>query len=142
AEGEVVVRINRDHYQTDVYTGAHQLVADEPRDVGGTDAGPSPYDFLTSALGTCTAITLRMYADRKQWPVETINVRLKHNKIHARDCADCETKEGKLDKFEREIELIGALSAEQKQRLLEIADRCPVHQTLHSEVVIETRLKQ
>ncbi|MGH8307216.1 MAG: bifunctional alpha/beta hydrolase/OsmC family protein [Gammaproteobacteria bacterium] len=141
AEGEVVVRINKDHYRTDVYAGAHRLVADEPRDVGGTDAGPSPYGYLAGALGACTAITLRMYADRKQWPVETINVRLKHNKIHASDCASCETREGRLDRFEREIELTGALSTEQKQRLLEIADKCPVHKTLHSEVLIKTRLK-
>jgi len=142
AEGEVVVRINREHYRSEVYAGTHVLVADEPKEVGGTDAGPSPYGYLSSALGACTAITLRMYADRKQWPLEGVNVRLTHNKIHAQDCADCETKEGRIDKFEREIELRGSLSPEQKQRLLEIADKCPVHQTLHSEVLIETHLKQ
>ncbi|MGB9428451.1 MAG: alpha/beta fold hydrolase [Gammaproteobacteria bacterium] len=142
AEGEVVVRINQDHYRTEVYAGEHLLVADEPVNVGGTDTGPSPYGLLTSALGACTAITLRMYADRKQWPLEAVSVRLTHDKIHAQDCAECETKVGKIDQFKREIELTGALSAEQKQRLLEIADRCPVHQTLESEVVIKTRLKQ
>ena len=141
AEGEVVVHINREHYRADVYAGAHTLLADEPREAGGTDAGPSPYGYLTSALGACTAITLRMYADRKQWPLEAVSVRLTHDKIHAADCANCETKTGRIDKFEREIELHGALNAEQKQRLLEIADRCPVHQTLESEVVIDTRLK-
>ncbi|MGA9853131.1 MAG: alpha/beta fold hydrolase [Gammaproteobacteria bacterium] len=141
-ESEVVVQINRDHYRTEVYAGKHLLIADEPTDAGGTDTGPSPYGLLTGALGACTAITLRMYADRKQWPLETVTVHLKHDKIHASDCANCETKEGKIDKFEREIELVGTLSTEQKQRLLEIADRCPVHQTLHSEVLIETRLKQ
>lgn len=142
AEGEVVVRINQDHYRTEVYAGEHLLVADEPVNVGGTDTGPSPYGLLTSALGACTAITLRMYADRKQWPLEAVSVRLTHDKIHAQDCAECETKVGKIDKFEREIELTGALNTEQKQRLLEIAGRCPVHQTLESEVVIKTRLKQ
>ena len=141
AEGEVVAHIGPEHYRTDVYAGAHVLVADEPRDVGGTDAGPSPYGYLSSALGACTAITLRMYADRKQWPVEAIIVRLKHEKIHASDCATCETGDGKLDRFEREIELTGKLSGEQRQRLLEIANKCPVHQTLHSEVIIDSRLK-
>jgi putative redox protein len=141
-DGQVVVQIGREHYRADVYAGAHALVADEPAQVGGTDAGPSPYGLLTSALGACTAITLRMYADRKQWPLDGISVRLSHDKIHAQDCAECETKVGKLDKFEREITLSGALSAEQKQRLLEIANKCPVHQTLESEVIIETRLKQ
>ena len=141
-EGEVVARIDKDHYRTEVYAGSHHLLADEPNDMGGTDAGPSPYGYLTSALGACTAITLRMYADHKQWPLESANVRLTHNKIHARDCAACETGGGRIDKFEREIELRGALSTEQKQRLLEIADKCPVHETLHSEVLIETRLRE
>jgi uncharacterized OsmC-like protein/alpha/beta superfamily hydrolase len=141
-EGDVVVRIDKDHYRTDVCAGSHILLADEPEDAGGTDAGPSPYGYLTSALGACTAITLRMYADRKRWPLEGVDVRLKHNKIHAKDCVDCDTKEGRIDKFEREIALRGELSTDQKQRLLEIADKCPVHQTLHSEVLIETRLKQ
>ncbi|MGA9854555.1 MAG: alpha/beta fold hydrolase [Gammaproteobacteria bacterium] len=141
-EGQVVVQINKDHYRTEVYAGVHHLLADEPKDVGGSDAGPSPYGYLTSALGACTAITLRMYADRKQWPLESVRVHLTHAKIHAQDCADCEIKEGRIDKFDREIELRGELSAEQTQRLLEIADKCPVHQTLHSEVLIETHLKQ
>jgi len=141
AEGQVLARIGAEHYRTELWAGPHLLTADEPREAGGTDAGPSPYGLLTSALGACTAITLRMYADRKQWPVENITVRLKHDKIHASDCADCETKEGKIDVFEREIELEGKLSAEQRQRLLEIANKCPVHQTLHSEVKVETRLK-
>lgn len=142
AEGEVVVCIGQEHYRSDVYAGAHVLVADEPKNAGGTDTGPSPYGLLISALGACTAITLRMYADHKQWPLEGVSVRLTHNKIHAKDCADCETKVGKIDKFEREIELSGKLNAEQRQKLLEIANKCPVHQTLHSEVLIKTRLKQ
>jgi putative redox protein len=140
-EGEVIVHINREHYRADVFAGPHTMIADEPRDVGGTDAGPSPYGYLSGALGACTAITLRMYADRKNWPLESVSVRITHQKIHAEDCAGCETKTGRLDKFEREIELAGDLDPVQRQRLLEIADRCPVHQTLHSEVLIETHLK-
>lgn len=141
-EGQVVVHINRDHYRTEVFAGAHALLADEPREAGGTDAGPSPYGYLTSALGACTAITLRMYADRKQWPLESVSVRLTHDKIHTNDCAECETKQGKIDRFTRTIELQGALSTEQRQRLLEIANQCPVHKTLQSEIRIETNLEQ
>lgn len=141
AEGEVVASIQRDRYHTELYAGAHALVADEPRDAGGTDSGPSPYGYLCAALGACTAITLRMYADRKQWPLEGVRVRLTHDKIHASDCAECETKQGKIDRFTRAIELQGALSVEQRQRLLEIADKCPVHRTLESEVRIETSLQ-
>lgn len=141
-DGETVVQIGEDHYRTEVYAGPHMLVADEPRPAGGTDAGPNPYGLLTSALGACTAMTLRMYADRKQWPLKGVTVRLTHDKIYATDCADCETKEGKVDNFEREIELEGALSEEQRQRLLEIADKCPVHNTLTHEVRINSRLKQ
>ena len=141
AEGEVVASIQRDRYRTELYAGAHALVADEPRDVGGTDSGPSPYGYLCAALGACTAITLRMYADRKQWPLEGVRVRLTHDKIHASDCVECETKQGKIDRFTRSIELQGTLSAEQRQRLMEIADKCPVHRTLESEVRIETSLQ-
>lgn len=141
AEGEVVASIQHDRYRTELYAGAHALVADEPRDLGGTDSGPSPYGYLCAALGACTTITLRMYADRKQWPLEGVRVRLTHDKIHASDCVECETKQGKIDRFTRSIELQGALSAEQRQRLLEIADKCPVHRTLESEVRIETSLQ-
>jgi putative redox protein len=107
---------------------------------GGADAGPSPYDYLLVALGTCTSMTLSMYARQKQWPLEGVTVRLSHSRIHAADCAECETKEGKLDRIEREISLTGGLSAEQRARLLEIADRCPVHRTLTSEISIRSRL--
>lgn len=141
AEGEVIVRMNREHYRADVFAGPHALIADEPLDQGGTDAGPSPYGYLSSALGACTAITLRMYADNKKLPLESINVRITHEKIHAEDCAECATRAGKIDRFEREIELIGELDSGQRQQLLDIAERCPVHRTLRSEVVIETRLK-
>jgi uncharacterized OsmC-like protein/alpha/beta superfamily hydrolase len=141
-EGEVVVHINKDHFRTEVHAGSHALLSDEPKDMGGTDAGPSPYGYLTAALGACTAITLRMYADRKQWPLEGVVVHLTHEKIHAQDCVDCESPSGKIDKIEREIELQGTLNAEQQQRLLEIADKCPVHRTLQAKVLIETRLKR
>ncbi|MBI3937217.1 MAG: OsmC family protein [Betaproteobacteria bacterium] len=121
--------------------GAHRLRADEPVSFGGTDTGPSPYDLLLAGLGACTSMTLRLYADQKQWPLDHVTVRLKHEKIHAQDCAECETKEGKVDKIEREIELIGALDDVQRARLLEIANKCPVHRTLRSEVWIPTRLR-
>jgi putative redox protein len=124
-----------------VRSGAHVLRADEPAASGGNDSGPDPYSYLLAALGSCTAMTLRMYARQKKWPLEKVRVVLKHDKVHATDCATCETKEGKVDRIERWIELDGALSDEQKKRLLEIADRCPVHRTLTSEIVITTRLE-
>lgn len=123
-----------------VTVGRHRLTGDEPIASGGTDTGPNPYDLLLAALGTCTSMTLGMYARRKQWPLEAVTVRLRHRKVHAEDCAECDTKVGLLDRIEREIELAGALSAEQRARLLEIADRCPVHRTLTSEILIATRL--
>ena len=118
----------------------HRLTADEPVKAGGTDTGPSPYDLLCAALGACTSMTLALYAGRKQWPLESVTVRLRHAKIHAADCQSCETKVGMLDRIERDVELGGTLSAEQRARLLEIADRCPVHRTLTSEIEIATRL--
>lgn len=139
-EQRVVVRTGREHYRTEILAGRHSLVADEPASVGGTDTGATPYDLLVAGLGACTSITLRMYADHKQWPLEEIVVRLQHAKIHAADCDACETRTGKLDNIKREIELIGPLSEEQKARLIEIADRCPVHRTLHSEVVVTTKM--
>lgn len=124
----------------EIETGRHRLVADEPVEAGGTDTGPSPYELLLAALGACTSMTLSMYAQRKHWPLERVTVRLRHDKIHAKDCAECETKEGMLDRIEREISLTGPLDAEQRERLLAIANRCPVHRTLVSEVDIRTRL--
>jgi uncharacterized OsmC-like protein/pimeloyl-ACP methyl ester carboxylesterase len=124
-----------------VRAGRHMLRADEPEAFGGTDGGPSPYDLLLGSLGACTSMTIRMYADLKQLPLEKITVRLKHEKIHAQDCAECETKDGRIDKIEREIELTGTLSEAQRAKLLEIANKCPVHRTLHSEVYIPTSLK-
>jgi uncharacterized OsmC-like protein len=136
----VVVRGRAGGLRQDIEAGRHHLVSDEPVSLGGMDDGPTPYDLLTAALGSCTAMTLQMYAQRNGWPLEAIEVRLSHAKIHARDCADCETKEGRIDRIEREIVLQGPLDAAQRARLLEIADRCPVHRTLTSEIEISTRL--
>ena len=138
-EGEVVVEeTGEGKFQQSIVVGDHQLFADEPTDIGGADTGPTPYDLLLAGLGACTAMTVRLYADRKQWPLEGIAVALKHDKIHAADCADCETKEGKIDQIERTIRLKGPLDQGQRAKLLEIADKCPVHRTLHSEVQIVT----
>jgi putative redox protein len=139
AAGEVIVEETGEGTFTQrIAAGRHQLRADEPESVGGLDSGPGPYDFLLAALGACTSMTLRLYADRKGLPLERTRVTLTHDKIHAADCADCETKEGKIDRIERRIQMTGDLTAEQRKRLLEIADKCPVHRTLHSEIVIAT----
>jgi putative redox protein len=124
----------------EITVGAHRLLADEPMESGGTDTGPNPYDLLLCALGACTSMTLALYARRKQWPLEAVTVRLRHSRIHAADCATCETRAGLLDHIQREVELRGALDAEQRARLLEIANKCPVHRTLTSQIEIETRL--
>lgn len=138
--GEVVVRGGRSFVQ-DIRAGGHRLVADEPESVGGSGRGPNPYDFLLTALGACVSMTLRMYANRKDWPLEAVEVRLRHQKIHARDCSECENAEGKVDRIDRTIELVGDLDPDQRQRLMEIADRCPVHRTLTSETFISTQEK-
>jgi putative redox protein len=124
----------------EITSGTHRLFSDEPKSAGGQDAGPSPYELVAAALGACTSMTLTMYARRKQWPLASIVVRLRHTKTHASDCADCDQRPAMLDRIEREIELTGHLSAEQRQKLLEIADKCPVHQTLASGLQIQTRL--
>jgi putative redox protein len=127
-------------FAQEVVIGRHRLIADEPAAVGGSDLGPSPYDLLLAGLGACTAMTLRMYAEHRKLPLEKVSVALRHDKIHAADCADCETKEGKIDRIERVVDLRGPLDDGQRKRLLEIADKCPVHRTLHSNVLIDTRL--
>jgi uncharacterized OsmC-like protein/esterase/lipase len=141
-DNRVVARIGQAPYRTDILANGHHLVADEPRAVGGSNVGPTPYDLLVSGLGACTCMTLRMYADRKKWPVDSISVKLKHEKIHAEDCRNCETKSGKLDQIELEIEIKGDLDPDQKTRMLEIAEKCPVHKTFHSEIITNTSLKE
>lgn len=123
-----------------IRTANHTVLADEPPAQGGNDRGLSPYDLLSAALGACTSMTLRMYADMKKIPLEHVQVEVKHDKVHATDCAECETRDGKIDRFERAITLSGTLDDAQRTRLLEIADKCPVHRTLHSEVQVVTRL--
>ena len=123
-----------------IVAGPHRLAGDEPESVGGTGTGPSPYDFLLAALGSCTSMTVALYARRKGWPLERVTVALRHSKIHAADCAECETKEGMLDRIERDVRLDGPLTAEQRARLIEIANKCPVHRTLTSEINIRTRI--
>ena len=126
-------------FTQNILSNGHRLTADEPLDFGGDDTGPSPYDLLLASLGACTAMTIRMYANRKKMALDHVAVRLEHKKIHAEDCADCETESGRVDLIEREVELVGDLSDEERGKLMEIADKCPVHRTLHSEVKVETR---
>jgi uncharacterized OsmC-like protein/pimeloyl-ACP methyl ester carboxylesterase len=135
----VVQETRAGKFQQNVTVGPHRLIADEPVAAGGEDTGPGPYDFVLTGLGACTSMTMRMYADRKSLPLERVTVTLKHSKIHAKDCEECETREGMLDQIEREIAIEGALDAEQRKKLMEIADKCPVHRTLHSEIRIVTR---
>jgi uncharacterized OsmC-like protein/fermentation-respiration switch protein FrsA (DUF1100 family) len=137
---EVVVRETRNSkFQQMVTVGPHRLLADEPVAVGGEDSGPAPYDFLLAGLGACTSMTMRLYADRKSLPLERTTVTLSHGKIHAEDCAECDTKEGMLDRIDMIIAMEGPLDAGQRKRLMEIADKCPVHRTLTSEIRIVTR---
>lgn len=139
APRKVVVRETRNgKFQQTVSVGPHQMVADEPVAAGGDDSGPGPYDYVLAGLGACTSMTMRMYADRKSLPLERVTVTLDHSKIHAEDCAECETRTGMLDQIERVISIEGALDAEQRKKLMEIADKCPVHRTLTSEIRIVT----
>ncbi|TCP48464.1 putative redox protein [Tamaricihabitans halophyticus] len=138
AEGYVVVSENGEGaYGQSISAGTHEFPADEPRPIG-LDTGPSPYDLLLAALGACTSMTLRMYAERKKLPLEQVTVALRHEKVHAKDCAECESTEGKVDRIDRTVRLVGELTDQQRARLLEIADSCPVHRTLRSETVIHT----
>ena len=139
APGVVLVRETRKgRFQQEIISGTHHFVADEPASVGGLNSGPGPYDLLLAALGACTSMTLRLYAEQKKLPLTRVEVRLRHDRIYAVDCAECETKEGLIDHIERVITLEGDLDAKQRARLMEIADKCPVHRTLKSEVDIRT----
>lgn len=140
AQPWVIVRGPSTGFAQAIEIGKHQLTGDEPLGLGGTDTGPDPYGFLLAALGSCTSMTLSLYARKREWPLESVAVRLRHSKVHAQDCTDCEHKPAKLDRIEREIELVGSLSEEQRSTLLAIADRCPVHRTLMSEIRIDSRL--
>jgi putative redox protein len=137
-EGVTVAETRQGKFQQLVHAGRHAFVADEPVSAGGLDSGPNPYDLLLAALGACTSMTLRLYADHKGLPLERVSVQLKHSRIHAQDCEDCETREGKVERIERVVTLAGNLDAEQRRKLLEIADKCPVHRTLHSEINVRT----
>jgi putative redox protein len=140
--GEVLVRDIGDGLTNEVFSGVHRLWADEPVVGGGADRGPDPYKYLLAALGACTSMTLRLYARHKKLALRRVTVKLRHEKIHAEDCRDCETKIGKLDRIEREIIVEGDFDDDQRRRLLEIADRCPVHRTLKSEIHIVSRLAE
>ena len=139
-EGVVTVRGSAEGFAQEITAGRHRLIADEPVPVGGTDRGPGPYDLLLAALGACTSMTVTLYARRKVWRLTDVTVRLRHSRIHAEDCAECETQEGMLDRIEREITLGGDLTDEERAKLLEIANKCPVHRTLTSEIDIRTSL--
>jgi len=136
---QIVVRGGADSFKHEIIAGKHHFVADEPVSAGGGDAGPDPYDYLLTALGVCTSMTVGLYARRKQLPLENITVSLWHSRIYARDCEECETKEGMVDRIDVEIELTGSLSKEEHAKLMEIAGKCPVHRTLTSEINIRLR---
>jgi putative redox protein len=138
--GTVTVHGRAAGFAQEIAVGRHRLTGDEPASAGGTDTGPNPYDFLLAALGSCVSMTVAMYARRKQWRLDAVTVRLRHSRIHAADCEQCETTLGLLDHIDCEVELTGVLSEEQHVRLLEIANKCPVHRTLTSEIHIQTRL--
>jgi uncharacterized OsmC-like protein len=137
---DVIVWSDGSTFAQQIAAGRHRFTGDEPESVGGSDTGPSPYDFLLAALGSCTSMTVGMYARKKNWPLERVTVWLRHSKIYAVDCSECEMTEGILDRIERDVRFDGPLTAEQRSRLLEIANKCPVHRTLTSEVNILTKL--
>jgi uncharacterized OsmC-like protein len=138
--GLVLVRGSAAGFAQEIRAGRHRLLADEPLADGGTDSGPGPYDLILGALGACTSMTIALYARRKRWPLDEVVVRLRHSRVHAEDCADCETKEGMLAVIESEISLSGPLSQDQRAKLRDMAERCPVHRTLSSEIKIRSRL--
>ena len=140
-EGLVIVRGAGDGFVQEVEAGGHRLRSDEPVAAGGTASGPAPYDLLLAALGSCTSMTVGMYARRKQWPLERVTVRLRHSRVHAKDCVACETEDAMLTLIDRDIQFEGPLNHDQRTRLLAIANRCPVHLTLTSRIDIRTTLR-
>jgi putative redox protein len=139
-EGVVLVEpTGEGRFQQRIHFGPHTVITDEPLGIGGLGSGPTPYDLLLGALGACTAMTLKLYGERKGWPLEGLKVRLRHERVHAGDCADCETQDGHIEQITREIELDRELGQAEAARLLEIADKCPVHRTLHGEIKVRTR---
>ena len=134
----IVASTGQGKFEQLLLDGRHTLIADEPASAGGADVGPSPYELLLMSLGSCTSMTLQMYASRKKWPLAQVVVRLRHSKVYAEDCENCEKPTARIDRIEREIEVIGTLDAEQRSRLLEIANQCPVHRTLSSKIEIRT----
>ena len=140
SDNRIIARTGPTGFRTELMANGHALIADEPVAVGGTNAGPSPYNLLAAALASCTSMTLRMYADRKGWPLREVTTLVTHSKVHAKDCAECEDREGRIDHLHRILDLQGPLDEAQRQRLREIADRCPVHRTLEGDVLVETEL--
>jgi putative redox protein len=136
----VVASTGQGKFEQVMLDGRHTLIADEPVSAGGADVGPGPYELLVMSLGACTSMTVRLYADRKKWLLEQCVVRLRHTKVYTEDCANCENPKSMIDRIYREIEFIGVLDAEQRSRLLEIADHCPVHRTLSSKIDIKTTI--
>jgi uncharacterized OsmC-like protein len=135
----IVVRSARSRYGQDISIGRHRLHADEPQSAGGDDAGPDPYELLMAALGACTSMTVRIYAERRRWPLESVHICVRHKKVHADDCENCEGEERLLDRLELEVSFFGALTAEQRHRLMDVAGKCPVHRTLSAPVQIVSR---
>jgi putative redox protein len=142
ADGVIVRETGASKFQQDISVGRHRMIADEPVSAGGEDSGPGPYDFLLAGLGACTSMTMRLYAERKSIPLVRTTVTLKHSRVYAKDCEECETRDGMISRIERVIRMEGDLDDEQRRKLLEIADKCPVHRTLTSEISIGTRMAE
>jgi len=142
AEPQVTAILGPEGFTTQISARGHHLTADEPQGAGGADDGPDPYALLLASLAACKLMTLRMYADRKQWPMTGASVQLAHRRVHAKDCEDCETTDGHIAMIDATLEVTGDLDDEQRARLAEIADRCPVHRTITGEVVINTTLAE
>ncbi|MFB6258851.1 MAG: alpha/beta fold hydrolase [Flavobacteriales bacterium] len=138
-EHQVAARTTDQSLTTEIAAGKHRLLADEPEKAGGNDMGPDPYRLLMASLGSCTSLTLHVYAKRKEWDLKEARVHLSHDQVYAEDREDVGAEKGKLDRFTRSIEMEGDLDEDQRKRLLEIADKCPVHRSLHSEIVVDTR---